>query len=171
VDEARGEQRAQVEVALALAGADEVVAHVERGDEVVERDGAPEQLLLARRRRLRLEDVEWERIAQVVDDPGLRPPQPARHERVGRAHDHHVGGAEEPAQRPRIAQLVGHVRGRSEVVGLGAGRRQRHVGHLAQRARHLVRADRRPAEHLPDAVLRHDQDAAWHRGSVPSGGR
>ena len=81
VNQARGEQRADVEVALAPAAADEVVAGVERREEVVERDRVPEQLLLARRRRLRLEDVERQRVAEVVDDPGLRCAQPGSRRR------------------------------------------------------------------------------------------
>ena len=42
----------------------------------------------------------------------------------------------------------------------GAGKR--HVGHIGERARDLVGAYRRTAEHLPEAVLGHDQNAGWH---------
>jgi hypothetical protein len=49
MDQARGEHGAEVQVALPRAGADEVMARVQRLQEVVERDRVPEELPLARR--------------------------------------------------------------------------------------------------------------------------
>ena len=169
--QARGEHRSQVHVPLAPPAANEVVAGVKRREKLVQRNGVPEQLTLARGRRLRLEDVEGQRIAQVVDDPRLRLAQPVGHKRVGRTHDHHVGVMEKALQRAGICRLVPHVPYRSQAGRLSAGRDERDIGRVAERACDLVRTDRRSAEHLPDAVLRHDQNAAWHCGSVPSGGR
>jgi 2-polyprenyl-3-methyl-5-hydroxy-6-metoxy-1,4-benzoquinol methylase len=39
---------------------------------------------------------------------------------------------------------------------------QCHVGHIGERACDLVGAYRRAAEHLPEAVFGHDQNAGWH---------
>ena len=131
-DQALGEQRARPQVALALRGAQERVAVVERVDHPVERHrrhrpphpGPPAGEELQRLERLR--------VVEVVDQPRARAPQRPRRERPRRLRDHHARGG-----RP-LAEVPGRVGVR--VDGL-APDRARELRGADGHARHL-RAER-----------------------------